>query len=258
MNHLPTFQDTDGQHADCSFSKVVSSRVMQQHFAVITSTELAKAQTQRAEPAAAAWARFSDTWNDLAADAYMADGGRYRRRRYASFAASADGVFTLNAHRPHFQAKSVNHLNGGIDRWFEPILPHVLGDNLFTDLLGFAGECVHHCAPDQARWDVEVHQFRITAMPGHAGLPTPEGLHQDGVDFVFMTLIKRVNVAGGVTEIANDDGAVIGTLEMSQPGTSVLLNDRRTRHGVSAITAYDGALPAYRDMLVVTFRAFQS
>ncbi|MEJ0044812.1 MAG: 2OG-Fe dioxygenase family protein [Rhodospirillales bacterium] len=31
------------------------------------------------------WARFSDSWNDLGVDTYMADGGRYRRRRYAAF-----------------------------------------------------------------------------------------------------------------------------------------------------------------------------
>ena len=33
------------------------------------------------------WPRFADSWNDLELDTYMADGGRYRWRRYAAYAA---------------------------------------------------------------------------------------------------------------------------------------------------------------------------
>ncbi len=32
------------------------------------------------------WRSFADSWDDLGVDAYMADGGRYRRRRFAAFA----------------------------------------------------------------------------------------------------------------------------------------------------------------------------
>ena len=34
------------------------------------------------------WASFADSWNDLAVDTYLADYGRYRRRRHAVFTAS--------------------------------------------------------------------------------------------------------------------------------------------------------------------------
>ena len=37
------------------------------------------------------WRAFSDSWNALELDTYMADGGRYRRRRHAVFAARATG-----------------------------------------------------------------------------------------------------------------------------------------------------------------------
>ena len=29
------------------------------------------------------WPAFAESWNDLEVDTYMADGGRYRRRRFA-------------------------------------------------------------------------------------------------------------------------------------------------------------------------------
>ena len=34
------------------------------------------------------WERFSASWNDLEIDTYMADGGRYRRRRHAVYEAA--------------------------------------------------------------------------------------------------------------------------------------------------------------------------
>ena len=63
------------------------------------------------------WQGFADSWNDLGTDTYMADGGRYRRRRYAAFSAGAGGL-RRKPHQPHYQSRDYNALNGGIARWF--------------------------------------------------------------------------------------------------------------------------------------------
>ena len=39
--------------------------------------------------ALAEWPSFAASWEDLGVDTYMADGGRYRRRRFAAFAVSS-------------------------------------------------------------------------------------------------------------------------------------------------------------------------
>src|SRR4029453_3462607 len=57
---------------------------------------------------------FAESWNDLALDGYMADGGRYRRRRHAVYAATHDGRITRAPHQPHYQSRDYNPLNGGI------------------------------------------------------------------------------------------------------------------------------------------------
>ena len=67
------------------------------------------------------WDAFADSWNRLELDTYMADGGRYRRRRHATFAAGADGAIARKPHQPHFQSLDYNPLHGGIARWFEPV-----------------------------------------------------------------------------------------------------------------------------------------
>src|SRR5256885_14360180 len=67
------------------------------------------------------WPAFSASWDELALDRYMADGGRYRRRRHAVYAAAPAGAIVRAPHQPHYQSLDYNVLNGGIARWFEPI-----------------------------------------------------------------------------------------------------------------------------------------
>ena len=56
------------------------------------------------------WGSFADSWNDLGVDAYMADGGRYRRRRFAAFRASPSGIMR-KPHQPHYQSRDYNRRN---------------------------------------------------------------------------------------------------------------------------------------------------
>src|SRR5436305_1246825 len=67
------------------------------------------------------WDAFAASWNDLPLDPYLAQGARFRRRRFAVYAADASGaVVEREPHQPHFQHKTYNALFGGIERWFEP------------------------------------------------------------------------------------------------------------------------------------------
>lgn len=201
--------------------------------------------------ASAEWQAFSDSWNDLGPDLYMADGGRYRRRRHASFR-YADGRLARLAHQPHFQSRDYNILNGDVQRWFDPVESKTVDNPAMQAILAF---CARHFELDGAMaWHVEMHQFRIEAKPGEVGRPTPEGLHRDGVDRVFVMLVERRNVREGVTRIGAPDGTPLGEFTLARPGDAVLIDDHRILHGVTDIHAVDSTLPAWRDALVVTFR----
>ncbi len=65
------------------------------------------------------WDAFAASWDDLGLDTYMADGGRYRRRRHAVFAAGP-GRDHAQAAAAALQSRDYNALNGGIARWFDP------------------------------------------------------------------------------------------------------------------------------------------
>ena len=68
----------------------------------------------------------------------------------------------------------------------------------------------------------------------------------------------RMLVVGGYdnkrTSIFDPAGASLGAFTLTQPLDAVLIDDNRVFHGVTAIEPVDPDKPAYRDVLVVTFR----
>lgn len=200
----------------------------------------------------AGWRTFAASWDDLGPDLYMADGGRYRRRRHATFRCQ-DGIFTRKPHQPHYQSRDYNPLNGDLQRWFDPVTDATVRNDVMQAIFAF---CISGFgAADARRWHVEMHQFRIETHESHLGRPTPEGLHRDGVDWVLVMLIERRNVREGMTCIGAPDGTPLGEFTLAEPGDAVLVDDRRILHGVTEIHPIDTSLPAWRDALVVTFVA---
>jgi hypothetical protein len=207
---------------------------------------------RRLDVRAEEWAALAATWNDLGPDLYMADGGRYRRRRHATFALES-GRFTRLPRQPHWQSRDYNPLNGDVQRWFDPVQPATIALPATQAILAFCANSFD--GPATGDWHVEMHQFRIEAKPGRQGRPTPEGMHRDGVDHVLVMLIERRNVREGVTRIGAQDGTPLGEFTLTDPADTMLIDDRRILHGVTEIHAVDPALPAWRDALVVTFAA---
>ncbi|ODU43683.1 2OG-Fe dioxygenase family protein [uncultured Aquimonas sp.] len=200
------------------------------------------------------WEAFARSWSGLGLDEHMADGGRYRRRRHAVFAASrARGIERLRD-APHYQALHYNRLNGGIERWFQPILPDIADSAAFRALSEFAHALFSKLAPEVERWQIEAHQFRIEALPGQPGQPTPEGVHRDGVDYVLVALVDRHNIHEGTTTIHAADGTQLGAFTLTEALDIALVDDQRVWHGVTAVEPLDPDAPAWRDVLVLTFR----
>jgi hypothetical protein len=198
------------------------------------------------------WDALATSWDDLGLDTYMADGGRYRKRRHAAFQVTPDAIMR-KPHQPHYQSRDYNALNGGIARWFEPVASIVADGPAFQAILRLCTRLFDGLTPAPA-WHVEAHQFRIEARPGQSGQPTPEGLHQDGVDWVLVLMIGRSNIASGTTSIHGLDRALLGSFTLEAPMDAALLDDHRVFHGVTAVQPLDPAQPAHRDVLVLTWR----
>ena len=204
------------------------------------------------------WELFQASWNDMPRDTYMADGGRYRRRRHATLSAVAgNGEIRLEPHQPHYQSLDYNPLNGGLARYFEPMPREIVLGSTVQSVLRFCQRVFGHFMPDVA-WHIELHQFRIEAQQGETGKPTPEGVHRDGVDFVLVMMVKRHNISSGTTTMHDLEKRTLDSFTLTQPLDSAIVDDARCLHGVTPVEQIDPALPAYRDVLVVTFKRKQS
>jgi len=157
------------------------------------------------------WRAFAASWDDLVVDAYLVDHGRFRRRRHAVYGIDASGTIRREVHQPHYQSRDYNSVYGGIERWFEPITDAVGDSASLRSILQFCSKVFGELARDVRSWRVEVHQFRIEARADEPGLPTPEGMHRDGVDYVLVLLVTRQNIASGTTTIHDHDGHLLGS-----------------------------------------------
>ena len=229
----------------------------------VAAAELAGALAARGHAVLApdAFARFVDatiaeldalrpSWDGLPPDAHLRDGGRYRRRRHASFVV-ADGEVRLVPQRAHWQPVEYNALHGGLERWFEPIEASVLEAPAWRRLL-LAFAALASDLRGAQPWFVEAHQFRIDTTDG-IGRPTPEGAHRDGVDLVAVTLVGRNAIKGGETRVFAADGPEGQRFTMLEPWTTLVLDDARVIHESTPIQPLESY--GYRDTLVLTYRA---
>lgn len=200
-----------------------------------------------------AWSRFSAHWDELVQDGYAAELGTKRLRRYGWFSfRQTDGVASAMPHHAFVQPQNSNPLYIERDRHFEPLTDAFAADPLLHRLLKLLGR-VASALEDVPEWSVKVHPFRVLASEDCEGRPTPEGMHRDGVTLVTSLLVGRHNATGGVSSVCELDGRRLLTTTLAEPGTLLIADDRRTLHGVSPIRPVDPAVPAQRDVLVITF-----
>jgi hypothetical protein len=215
-------------------------------YAVATAAqvcEMASVQVQELN----AWQAL---WGDLPADAYLRDGGRYRRRRHSCFVLQGSSV-TQVPHRPHWQSVEYNALHGGMQRHFEPMLPSMVQSPAWGRLLTWVGTVCSQLKGMQT-WHLEAHQFRIDTTDG-IGRPTPEGAHRDGVDLVAVFMVDRQGVKGGETRVFDAQGPNGQRFTLSEPWSVLLLDDSRVIHESTPIQPLQPG--GYRDTLVLTLRA---
>lgn len=190
-------------------------------------------------------------WNQLPADGYLKDGGRYRSRRHSCFVVDGARVEQV-PHRAHWQPLEYNALHGGMQRWFEPMEPEVVAQPAWGRLLARLGEAASALRGAQP-WFVEAHPFRIDTTDG-IGRPTPEGAHRDGVDLVAVFMVARHAIKGGESRVFDANGPSGQRFTLREPWSLLLLDDARVIHESTPIQPEVADALGWRDTLVVTCR----
>lgn len=203
-----------------------------------------------------AWQQLRQSWERLPQDAHMADGGTYRQRRFSElWCDGTTGEVRLLPHRPFSQPRHINRLNGGVERHFAPFEPATLANPAFRRIvLGYVRSFDRIEGP--GRWLAHCFQNRTLARPDSPGLPTPEGVHRDGMDYNAVVLIRRDGVVGGVSRVYDGPtrARLCATL-LAEAGDHVVMDDRRLLHDATPV-ALAGAgrhEPGFRDALIISF-----
>jgi len=189
------------------------------------------------------------SFQDLVPDCYMPKKFGCRNRRFGEYRLSqTTGEFLSTDQLQHIRKPSKNRLNACKARTF-CALQETVRDSLFTRALV---EVVVGYIDDPCReWSINIHQFRVDASQGLAHA-SPNGMHQDGNDYVAIISMGRENSIGGMNQISSKRGRLLFRQTMANDLDCLVLDDRKVLHGVTPILPkFRGA--AYSDSFVIDF-----
>ncbi len=187
---------------------------------------------------------FKPYFNNLPLDPYIK--GNYRLRRLSRFKLRENELI----HLPHgyfYQSKDYNSVVGGVKRQYAELDDGLITLNEFKQLVK---EVSHYCKLKPGV-EIGVHQIRTTCSPKNYGNPAPEGIHQDGADFVAIFSCDRHNIQGGGTHLymARREKPVFTKTLYS--GELLLVNDRDFFHFTTPIKPLEDGVGT-RDVFVLT------
>jgi hypothetical protein len=179
----------------------------------------------------------------------------HRRRAMRKYTLSHTGgsrwAIEPNDERSFTQA--VKDYRSGV-REFALIEPEISMHSDVLTLLASVGESVRAHRPAAKQLHAVLHQMSVIARPAQAASPAPEGVHQDGADFIVSALVvERRNVSGGVSRVREGrDGAPILEVQLGA-GEGIFQADGGTNlwHEISPISLVPGADAGHRMTLGV-------
>lgn len=184
----------------------------------------------------------------LVQDRYFPAQAGVRYRRYSQFHLDTlTSCLQALPHTPFLQDKAYNPLAGNIPRHFAPLSHDIASAPALAHIIK---TLVAYFPCHHRSWKINVHQMRVVPTQGKA-LPAPEGRHQDGHDYIAIMMIHRHQISGGENSVFDQEGKLLFTTTLNKTFDTLLLDDRKTYHSVSAIQSTQEK--AYRDMLIIDF-----
>lgn len=194
-------------------------------------------------------------WENLKVDGYLEEGRTFRRRRLGYYYWNPlTEELLVTSKNTMYQDEDRNPYNGGINREYAPISKEAMNNPFLQALIRFT-LTQFPMTPETADkpWEINVHQVRVVGQADDLGEPTPEGIHNDGDDFICNFFVQKKNVEGGVNGVYDLKKQHIESRTLSTELECLWLHDPYVMHGVSPIYPKNPAEPAVRDMLLLGY-----
>ncbi|WP_299253560.1 2OG-Fe dioxygenase family protein [uncultured Aquimarina sp.] len=247
MNNAEKTQVLEKQQPNVDFAKELATN----YHALLAGSDI----TQKSNSTQSDIRNFKDFWNNLELDPYMPDGGKYRYRRigYLSFDPVTKELKIDNGNMAFVQSKSINKFVGDVERVFAPAEDEFLKLPILSCLIQQVIDNLPLASVKvPQKININVHQMRIKAFYGALGLPTPEGIHQDGHKYVSQHLIARNNIAGGISGLYDLEETPIVHKQLCEFLDTIVVCDEYVKHDVSPIYSFSEK-EGYRDMLIIDY-----
>ena len=230
----------------------ISSSIERTHYALVPSHEFSFAPVLHESSEL-----FRQDWEHLEPDPYMADGGRYRLRRYGLFQLSGrTAQLTYMPGASFYQSIEINPLNGGEKRHFAALDANTVENLFLRELIQFDLAQLTSNQHIEDDWLIGVHQIRITATTGVQGNPTPEGTHRDDEHYTAQHLIARHNIGGGINYFYGNGPEPTRCPQAVWKQQSYFDSyyfDRSLWHSVSPIVSGNCDGDGHRDVILIDF-----
>lgn len=128
-------------------------------------------------------------------------------------------------------------------------LPDSLFDNNLRAILIGVANMTKDARPSIRKLNISVHNTVVYCHPQQVTTNSPEGIHQDGVDFIISALvIERSNISGGQSIVYGRDKKTKLLQVELQAGQAIFQADAGTElwHEVTPITAIDKSKIGFR------------
>jgi hypothetical protein len=139
-----------------------------------------------------------------------------------------------------------------LPRIFSEIDDGAVNSSLFKTLLVGLAQRVASWHPEISALDITVHHVLVETTKERITSNSPEGIHQDGFDYIVSALvIERNNVVGGESQIFDDDKTTKIFSTTLQPGFGILQPDKNTHlwHKVTPIVVQPPAELGFRSSI---------
>lgn len=172
--------------------------------------------------------------------------GRFRERRYGRVEKEGSRFYPLD-NGVFFQAAAINKFLGDVPRTYAELDPAFVAHPTFQLMLArFARHT--QLADGQA---IGIHQMRIVIGEGESVPPAPEGVHQDGFDFIGVFFCGSDGVSGGALQLYHGLKEQPFFQQQLNAGEYLILDDRRFYHNAAPILP-QGSHRGHWDVVVLT------
>ncbi|EKE70978.1 2OG-Fe dioxygenase family protein [Gallaecimonas xiamenensis] len=197
---------------------------------------------------AQAVAELAQSFADLPVDPYIQ--GDFRYRCYSNVKVQGGQVLRQPT-KTFMQSSNINQYLGDVERRYQEIPEQSLHSQAMTTMLkDFQAQC---SLGDDAV--IEIHQIRIKTQSRDATPPAPEGVHQDGFDYLGIYVMGSGTVEGGEVMLYEAKDSAPFFCERFADGQYVVLNDARYFHNAAPVIPAQGQALGYWDVVVLTAHA---